>query len=167
MRELEETPEILKAYKSQHNQKKVKRLSKVISGYEKIVYATDQDLDGFHIRGLLSCFVRKYLLDYSDKIGMLETPVIATFKNGKIQKWAYNLGESLPEKPGETKMYFKGLGSWNKDDLKTVISKDGLDKLIHPIDFCDANEDIDNWFGKDSDIRKDFIVRNDFNIADI
>ena len=32
--------------------------------YEKIVFASDQDLDGFHIRALLSGFFEKYLPEY-------------------------------------------------------------------------------------------------------
>ena len=59
------------------------RRKKIVDGYDHIVYATDQDLDGFHIRALLSGFIKKYLFDYSDYVGMLETPVIAIFKDGR------------------------------------------------------------------------------------
>ena len=59
-------------YKAQKN---VRRLQKHEGGFEKIVFATDQDLDGFHIRGLLSGFIHKYLPQLRDSVYMLQTPV--------------------------------------------------------------------------------------------
>lgn len=135
--------------------------------YEKIVFASDQDLDGFHIRALLSGFFEKYLKDYKDRVGMLETPIKASFKNGKIQKWIYSLDEKLELKASENLFYYKGLGSWNKDDLKYIVQKDGLDKMIVPLEFDTGLDVMDEWLGDNSEPRKKYILENKFSIADI
>ena len=149
-------------YKLQTN---VRRLHEIKGGFEKIVFATDQDLDGFHIRGLLSGFIHKYLPEFKDKIGMLQTPVIVISKNGKIKTWMYNLNDNVDIENGDIPDYKKGLGSWDVEDLKYIISKDGVDKMIQHIDFSNCDEIIDEWLGDDSQPRKKYIINNDFNIA--
>lgn len=136
-------------------------------GYEQIVFATDEDLDGIHIRSLLSGFVRKYLKEFQDKIGILETPIIAVFKNEKIQRWTYSLDEKLELKNNESSFYFKGLGSWEKDDLQIVIKTDGVSKMIVPLEFTDCDESLDEWLGTDSEPRKKYIIKNEFSIVDL
>lgn len=136
-------------------------------GYENIVFATDEDLDGIHIRSLLSGFIHKYLREYENRVGILETPIIASFKNDKIQKWIYSLNDKLETKSNETTFYYKGLGSWEKDDLQHVIKVDGVDKMIVSLDFNDCDRSLDDWLGTDSEPRKKYIVENEFNITDI
>ena len=80
----------LEKYKSQKN---VRRLQEHEGGFEKIVFATDQDLDGFHIIGLLSGFIHKYLPQLRDSVYMLQTSVIAVTKNGNVTSWTYNLND--------------------------------------------------------------------------
>ena len=98
---------------------------------------------------------------------MLETPVIAIFKDGKIQRWTYSLDDRIEVKNNEISFYYKGLGSWNKDDFKTVIKQDGLDKMIEPLSFNYSNKILDEWLGSSSDVRKQYILNNDFNIEDV
>jgi DNA gyrase/topoisomerase IV subunit B len=134
-------------------------------GYELIITATDQDLDGIHIRGLLIGFFDKMLPEFKGKIGMLNTPVIGVKKGNKIVRWSYNTSEDFKVKSGEESHYYKGLGSWVEKDLKDVVQQDGLDKMIQMIDF-DSDEIIQDWLaGDNSDKRKDFIGANIFNIA--
>ena len=136
-------------------------------GYEKIIFATDQDLDGFHIRGLLIGFIERYAYDYKGKIGILNTPVKAVSKNKKLIRWVYNLNDSLELKRGEELKYFKGLGRWNKNDLKAVVEKDGLEKMIDMFEFDNENI-IDDWLNdKKADIRKTYIMNNDFDIVKV
>ena len=61
----------------------------------------------------------------------------------------------------------KGIGSWNSEDLKYIVDKDGLDKMIQVIDFEGetGQELIDEWLGDDSSPRKKYILDNDFKIA--
>ena len=146
--------------------KELSELYKIIKneGYEYIIYATDQDLDGYHIRGLLTGFFFKYLPELTKNLGMLQTPVIGVTKNDKLQSWYYNLSDSVKLKSGEKSNFYKGLGSWDADDLKIVVQKDGLDKMIDLIEF-DNEQIIDDWLGDDSEPRKKYILENDFSIA--
>lgn len=169
------TDEQLSAYKNNPN---IRRRKVLKSGYQYIVYATDQDLDwpfgvsiikekdGIHIRSLLSGFIHKYLPEYEGRVGILDTPVVAFFKNDKIQHWIYNLNEEIEIKKGEKSFYFKGLGSWDKNDLQEVIKVDGIEKMISIINFENGEENLNDWLGSDSTPRKKFILENTFSIAD-
>lgn len=136
-------------------------------GYEYLIYATDQDLDGFHIRGLLSGFIHRYLPECKDKIGILQTPVIAIKKNNKLTKWFYSLNDEIKVSNGETSKYYKGLGSWKTKDLQFVIEKDGLENMIDFMEF-DNEELLDDWLSDSkSDKRKEYISQNEFSIAKV
>jgi DNA gyrase/topoisomerase IV subunit B len=148
--------------------KELSELYKIIQneGYEYVIYATDQDLDGYHIRGLLTGFFVKYLPELKGNIGMLQTPVIGVTKKDKLTSWYYNLSDEVKLKAGETSNYYKGLGSWDSDDLKEVVKADGLSKMINILDFDeDADTIIEEWLGNDSEPRKKYILANDFSIA--
>ena len=160
----------LNAYSAAQNKftqnKELSELYKIIQNenYEYIVYATDQDLDGYHIRGLLTGFFVKYLPELKGNIGMLQTPVIGVTKKDKLVKWFYNLNDEVKLNSGETSNYYKGLGSWDQDDLKEVVKVDGLSKMINILEFDDDNI-IEEWLGNDSEPRKKYILANDFSIA--
>lgn len=132
--------------------------------YEYIVYATDQDLDGFHIRGLLTGFIQRYLPEWRGRVCILQTPVIAVSKNNKMVRWYYNLSDDIKLKHGESSDYKKGLGSWDSDLLKQVVKADGVHKMINIIEF-NNDKVIDDWMGPDSEPRKKYILANDFSIA--
>ena len=134
--------------------------------FKHVVVASDADLDGFHIRGLISTFMYKFLPDEIEKLGFLNTPVVVYSKGDKITGWTYSLYDKKELQRGEVSDYKKGLGSWNEDELEEVIKKDGLDKMIEHIEFDDDSKTaIDEWFGNDSEPRKKYIVENDFSIA--
>jgi len=135
--------------------------------YENIVFATDADLDGHHIRGLLIGFFERYMPEFKGKIAMLQTPMIVVKKNGKPVRWSYSLSDSLEPKAGEVSHWMKGLGSWKTSDLQQVVETDGTNKMIDIIEFDDIMI-IDDWLSdSSSDKRKEYILANDFNIAKI
>lgn len=163
----------LNAYKSSA-QKIVanKELSELLailhqSDFKKVVFATDQDLDGLHIRGLLSGFIFKMMPELKDKTFFLNTPVKAIEKSGKILRWSYSLREDLTPKASETLNFFKGLGSWDKDALMLVVKTDGIDKMLAKVSFEASEKSLEDWLGDDSAPRKEFIIKNDFSIAKI
>lgn len=148
--------------------KELSELYKIIKNeeYQYVIYATDQDLDGYHIRGLLTGFFVKYLPELKNSIGMLQTPVIGITKNDKLTSWHYNLSDSVKLKSGEKANYMKGLGSWDSDDLKHVVSVDGISKMMDMLEFDEeADSVIEDWLGDDSEPRKKYIIQNDFSIA--
>lgn len=149
--------------------KELSELYQIIKGenFENIVITSDSDIDGAHIASLLVTFFEKYLPDFKDRIYRLNTPIKANKKNGKLTSWVYDLNDELPIKPGETQSYYKGLGSWNVDDLDQVIQKDGLEKMLVKFKF-DSKEIIDDFMSnKKSDARKDYILNNNFSIVKI
>lgn len=138
-------------------------------GYEYIIYGTDQDLDGIHIRGLLLGFFRRYLPDYLNKgkTGSLNTPILGAKKGGKVVKWWYRIGDFDADKSkGLDIKFYKGLGSWKEKDLKEIIAKDGIDKMIDIFEVDDETI-LDNWLLGDkkySDKRKEYIKANTFSL---
>ena len=160
----------LNAYAAQQKKftdnKELSELYKIIQNenYEYVIYATDQDLDGYHIRGLLTGFFVKYLPALKGRIGMLQTPVLMVTKNDKPIKWQYKINETIDLKYGEVSSYKKGLGSWDIDELKHVVKTDGLQKMINIVEF-DDDKIIEEWLGDDSEPRKKYILANDFSIA--
>lgn len=148
--------------------KELSELYKIIQneGYEYIVYATDQDLDGYHIRGLLTGFFVKYMPELKGQIGMLQTPVIGIKKAKKLVRWHYSLNDEIKLSPGETSKYYKGLGSWKQPDLKEIVATDGITKMIEFMEFDDESDTIiEAWLGNDSEPRKQYILSNTFSIA--
>lgn len=98
---------------------------------------------------------------------MLETPILGYLKNGKLQRWTYELSDTETPKQGEKVFYYKGLGSWEKDDLKKVVKTDGIEKMVRLLDFTDSDTSLEEWLGDNSEPRKKHILENEFNIADI
>lgn len=138
----------------------------ITEGYEYLIPATDQDLDGFTIRGLLIGFFDKYLPEFlrNGRVGMLQTPIMAEIKNDIPSKWVYDINEG-DKLSGHIK-YFKGLGSWTEKGLKHVFKKDGLDKMIDLLEYDEGAADmIDAWLNsKRADDRKAMIMQNDFDL---
>ena len=135
-------------------------------GYEYAITATDQDLDGFIIRGLLIGFFDRYLPEYLHKgrLGMLQTPIMSEMKKNMPTKWVYQLSEADTLKG--TVKYFKGLGSWTEKGLTHIVKKDGLGKMIDFLEYDDnAEESIDSWLASNrADDRKDMIRANTFDL---
>ena len=139
-------------------------------GYQYLVFATDADLDGIHIRGLGITFAYCYLKDMlkKEQVAMLNTPLMGVKKAGKLVKWAYSFSEVDEnfKSLGETK-YYKGLGSWKADDLKYVVEKDGFLKMLDIFEYDDlAEKTIKGWFGSDeAEYRREKIKDNEFSLV--
>lgn len=151
--------------------KELSELYKIIKqeGYKKIAVASDSDLDGIAINGLLIAFFKRYLQEELEA-GMLyrlNTPVMALLDKNKLPKeWIYDLSGSLKEKSGLTFKYFKGLGSWTPVQMKEVIEKDGINNMLAQISYSEIDDEtIDDWYSdKKADKRKEYILNNDFDL---
>ena len=165
----------LNAYKSSAQKvaanKELSELLAIIhqNDFKKIVISSDQDLDGFHIRGLLLGFITQFLPELRDRVYFLQTPVKGAMKDGKLVRWSFDIEGSVDLKSGETLMYFKGLGTLDPQDIEAVIKSDSLDAIMKPVSLEDPRfaEMLDAWLGDDSQKRKDMILANNFSIASI
>jgi len=136
--------------------------------YEKVIVASDQDMDGIAIAGLVITMfsVLSPEMLKQKRICRLNTPLLIGKKGNKVVDYYFTFPKKTDLKPNIEYNYLKGLGSWNKKDLDQVIEMEGgLDNLLLPFKFDKkATESIDNWYGDDSEPRKDFLRGREFHI---
>ena len=138
--------------------------------YDKVVILSDADQDGIAIAGLIISLFSKIAPKMLEegRICRMETPLLIGLKGEKVEEYYFNFPE-IPLRTDLTFKYLKGLGSWTKNRLDQVISKEGgMDKLIKPYEIDDDyKQSINNWFGKDSEERKNAIYGVEFHINKI
>jgi topoisomerase-4 subunit B len=133
--------------------------------YNKIVIATDADVDGMHIRMLLLTFFLQFFPDLVKRnhVYVLQTPLFRV-RNKKKTIYCYSEEErrsaieELGKNPEITR--FKGLGEISPDEFKNFI---GEDIRLEPVVLTkDASiETILSYFmGKNTQERQDFIIDN-------
>jgi topoisomerase-4 subunit B len=133
--------------------------------YNKIVIATDADVDGMHIRMLLLTFFLQFFPDLVKRnhVYVLQTPLFRV-RNKKKTIYCYSEDErinaiaELGKNPEITR--FKGLGEISPDEFKHFI---GADIRLEPVFLTkDASiETILSYFmGKNTPERQDFIIEN-------
>jgi topoisomerase-4 subunit B len=133
--------------------------------YNKVVIATDADVDGMHIRLLLITFFLQFFpeLIREGHLFVLQTPLFRV-RNKKTTLYCYDDLErevalkQLGRNPEITR--FKGLGEISPDEFKYFI---GEDMRLDPVRL-DANESIKEmlkfFMGKNTPERQQYIIRN-------
>lgn len=140
--------------------------------YNKIIIATDADVDGMHIRLLLMTFFLQFFPELVKKghVYILQTPLFRV-RNKKETRYCYTEEERLKAmselgaNPEITR--FKGLGEISHDEFKHFIGKDiRLDQV--KLRKEDAVADLLSFYmGDNTPERQLFIVNNlETNIAD-
>jgi DNA topoisomerase-2 len=130
--------------------------------YGKVVFVTDQDLDGSHIKGLgINLFQNEWasLTKISGFMGYMNTPILKA-KKGNQELEFYNEGEYEEWKnnnqngsKGWTIKYYKGLGTSTKSEFKEYFKKKKFVSFEYTGDMSDNT--IDMVFNKKrSDDRK-------------
>ena len=134
--------------------------------YNKIILATDADVDGMHIRNLLITFFLTYFegLVMNDHLYVLETPL---FKIRRRDKTVYCYSEKeknqqLAEMPkdGIEVTRFKGLGEISPNEFKPFISKDMRIVPVTVEQLSDVRPTLEFYMGKNTPERKEFIMSN-------
>ncbi|MAG30151.1 MAG: DNA topoisomerase IV [Deltaproteobacteria bacterium] len=132
--------------------------------YNRVVIATDADVDGMHIRNLLLTFFLRYFEDLVLKghVYILETPLFRV-RNKKETRYCYTEAErdtALAEIKGPEVTRFKGLGEISPKEFGQFIGE-GM-RLVHVSvgSMGEVEKSLDFFMGKNTPARKDFIVDN-------
>ena len=133
--------------------------------YNKVIIATDADVDGMHIRLLMLTFFLQFFPDLVKKghVYILQTPLFRV-KNKKETRYCYSEEERLQAiedlKPSPEITRFKGLGEISPDEFKGFIGKEiRLDQVTLRKE--DAVKDLLNFYmGKNTTERQNFIINN-------
>lgn len=133
--------------------------------YNKVIIATDADVDGMHIRLLMMTYFLQFFPDLVRKghVYILQTPLFRV-RNKKETRYCYTDEERLAAidelKPTPEITRFKGLGEISPDEFKHFIGKDmRLDQILLRKEDAVA-ELLAFYMGKNTPERQDFIVEN-------
>lgn len=133
--------------------------------YNKIVVATDADVDGMHIRLLLLTFFLQFFPDLirNNHLYILQTPLFRV-RNKKVTYYCYSEQERREAvlKVGKNAEItrFKGLGEISPDEFKGFIGDDiRLEPVVISKDFT-ITELLSFYMGKNTPERQDFIIDN-------
>lgn len=133
--------------------------------YNKVVIATDADVDGMHIRMLLLTFFLQFFPDLVKRnhVYILQTPLFRV-RNKKETFYCYSDQErrdaiaKLGKNAEITR--FKGLGEISPDEFKNFIGEDiRLEPVILSKD-ASIDEILSYYMGKNTQSRQDFIINN-------
>ena len=131
--------------------------------YSRIVFATDADVDGLHIRMLLTTFFMRFYrqLVTDGRVFILETPLFRV-RNKKEHYFCYTDAEreAAIRKCGKgcEITRFKGLGEIDKDDFKGFIGEGIRLTPVTCSDDVDVEKTIKFYMGNNTPERKDYIM---------
>ncbi|EGJ70640.1 DNA topoisomerase type IIA subunit B region 2 domain protein [Bacteroides coprosuis DSM 18011] len=133
--------------------------------YNKVIVATDADVDGMHIRLLLITFFLQFFPDLIKKghVYILQTPLFRV-RNKKETRYCYTEEErvsainELGPNPEITR--FKGLGEISPSEFKHFIGKDMRLEQVKWRKTDTVNELLEFYMGKNTMERQEFIIDN-------
>ncbi len=133
--------------------------------YNRIVIATDADVDGMHIRLLLMTFFLQFFPDLvkNDHLYILQTPLFRV-RNKKETIYCYSDEERQRaiRKLGKSAEItrFKGLGEISPDEFKHFIGPDMRLEPVMVTQDAGVHELLEFYMGKNTPLRQDFIIGN-------
>ena len=133
--------------------------------YEKVILATDADVDGLHIRNLLITYFFRFFeqLVHDGHLFVLETPLfrartkqetIYCYSDGERAAAATKLGRSCEI------TRFKGLGEISPSEFKQFIGKEMRLSQVEYAPKPDSQQILGFYMGKNTPERKDYIMEN-------
>jgi len=137
--------------------------------YNSVLFMTDQDLDGSHIKGLgLNLFQDQWnsLSTLDNFIGFMNTPILKAKKNGQ-ELLFYNDGEykkwtNENDTKGWAIKYYKGLGTSTSKEFKEYFANKKIVYFTH--DGASSDNIVDMVFNKKrTEERKEWLTNYDRN----
>ena len=133
--------------------------------YNNIVFATDADVDGLHIRLLLMTFFLQFFPDLvkNGHVYILETPLFRV-RNKQETIYCYDETEKqaaikkLGSKPEITR--FKGLGEISPDEFARFINRDMKLQPVMMLPDTHIQQLLEYYMGKNTPTRQEFIIDN-------
>ena len=133
--------------------------------YEKVILATDADVDGLHIRNLLITYFYRFFdhLVHDGHLHVLETPLFRVrTKEQTIYCYSESERDEASKKLGAKCEItrFKGLGEISPKEFKQFI---GPDMRLSQVEFApklEAADILSFYMGKNTPERKDYIMEN-------
>jgi DNA gyrase/topoisomerase IV subunit B len=133
--------------------------------YDKVILATDADVDGLHIRNLLITYFYKFFEEvvHEGHLFVLETPLFRV-RNKKETIYCYSEAErdTAAKKLGTSSEItrFKGLGEISPNEFKQFIGKEMRLSQVEPATKSEAHNILTFYMGKNTPDRKDYIMQN-------
>jgi len=132
--------------------------------YNRVVIATDADVDGMHIRNLLLTYFLRYFEEIvvNGHLYILETPLFRV-RNKQTTRYCYSESErdaAESEIRGAEVTRFKGLGEISPKEFGTFIGDDGRVSPVSVQSLSEVSRCLDFFMGKNTPERKAFIVEN-------
>jgi topoisomerase IV subunit B len=132
--------------------------------YNRVVLATDADVDGFHIRNLLMTFFLNYFeeLVVAGHVFILETPLFRV-RNKQETRYCYSEKErdaALKKVTNPEVTRFKGLGEISPSEFGQFIGDNIrlVDVNVKSVKFIP--ETLEFYMGKNTPERRDYIMEN-------
>ncbi len=133
--------------------------------YNKVIVATDADVDGMHIRLLIITFFLQFFPDLIKKghVYILQTPLFRV-RNKKKTHYCYTEDERIKAieelGPNPEITRFKGLGEISPDEFKHFIGKDMRLEQVSLRKTDLVKELLEFYMGKNTMERQNFIIDN-------
>ena len=132
--------------------------------YEKVIIATDADVDGFHIQILLLTFFLTFFPDLvtTGRVYILETPLFRV-RNKTVTEYCYNENErdEMAKKISKAEITrFKGLGEISPKEFKEFIGVGMRLKRVEVSSLSEISEDLTFYMGPNTQERKEFVMEN-------
>lgn len=132
--------------------------------YSKVIFATDADIDGYHIRILLLTYFLSYFEDLiqAGRVFILDTPLFRV-RNKAVTTYCYSEAERdamISQIKGAEVTRFKGLGEISAKEFGQFI---GEDMRLIPVSIesiAEAKKVMNFYMGSNTPERRDFIMEN-------
>ena len=133
--------------------------------YEKVILATDADVDGLHIRNLLITYFFRFFeqLVHEGHLYVLETPL---FRVRNKEKTVYCYSEAERDEAAKVLgksceiTRFKGLGEISAGEFKQFIGKEMRLNQVEYAPKSDVTNIFSFYMGRNTPERKDYIMEN-------